>query len=91
MRIIFYGTPEFAANSLNNIVQAGFEVVGVVTAPDKPAGRGQKLQSSAVKIAAIKLELPVSQPTNLKSDDFARQLQDWNPDLGVVIAFRMMP
>ena len=91
MRIVFYGTTEFAANSLNKITQAGFEVVGVVTAPDKPAGRGQKLQSSAVKIAAIKLELPVSQPTNLKSDDFARQLQDWNPDLGVVIAFRMMP
>ena len=91
MRIVFYGTPEFAANSLNKITQAGFEVVGVVTAPDKPAGRGQKLQSSAVKITAIRLGLPVSQPTNLKSDDFARQLQDWNPDLGVVIAFRMMP
>ena len=91
MRIVFYGTTEFAANSLNKITQAGFEVVGVVTAPDKPAGRGQKVQSSAVKIAAIKLGLPVSQPTNLKSDDFARQLQDWNPDLGVVIAFRMMP
>lgn len=91
MRIVFYGTPEFAANSLNKITQAGFEVVGVVTAPDKPAGRGQKVQSSAVKIAADKLGLPVSQPTNLKSDEFARQLQEWNPDLGVVIAFRMMP
>ncbi len=91
MRIVFYGTPEFAANSLNKITHAGFEVVGVVTAPDKPAGRGQKLQSSAVKIAAHKLGLPVSQPTNLKSEEFARQLQEWNPDLGVVIAFRMMP
>jgi len=91
VRIVFYGTPEFAANSLNKITQAGFEVVGVVTAPDKPAGRGQKVQSSAVKIAADKLGLPVSQPTNLKSDEFARQLQEWNPDLGVVIAFRMMP
>jgi methionyl-tRNA formyltransferase len=91
VRIVFYGTPEFAANSLNKITHAGFEVVGVVTAPDKPAGRGQKLQSSAVKIAAHKLGLPVSQPTNLKSEEFARQLQEWNPDLGVVIAFRMMP
>jgi methionyl-tRNA formyltransferase len=91
VRIVFYGTPEFAANSLNKITHAGFEVVGVVTAPDKPAGRGQKLQSSAVKIAANKLGLPVSQPTNLKSEEFARQLQEWNPDLGVVIAFRMMP
>jgi methionyl-tRNA formyltransferase len=91
VRIVFYGTPEFAADSLNKITHAGFEVVGVVTAPDKPAGRGQKLQSSAVKIAANKLGLPVSQPTNLKSEEFARQLQEWNPDLGVVIAFRMMP
>ena len=91
MRIIFFGTPEFAANSLKGIYNAGFEIVGVVTAADKPAGRGQKLRASAVKMAAEDLGLPVSQPLNLKSESFQQQLRDWNPDLGVVIAFRMLP
>lgn len=91
MRIVFYGTPEFAATALFKIHESGFNVVGVVTAPDKPAGRGQKLQSSAVKIAAEYLNLPIAQPTNLKSDSFAQQLAEWNPNLGVVIAFRMLP
>lgn len=91
MRIVFYGTPEFAATTLVKIHASGFNIVGVVTAPDKPAGRGQKLQSSSVKIIAEQLNLPVAQPTNLKSDSFVQQLAEWNPDLGVVIAFRMLP
>ena len=91
MKIVFFGTPDFAATSLKHIYNQGFEIVGVVTAPDKPAGRGQKTQMSAVKIAAQHLNLPLSQPTNLKSESFQNQLKEWNPDLGVVIAFRMLP
>lgn len=91
VRIVFYGTPEFAATTLIKIHESGFNIVGVVTAPDKPAGRGQKLQSSAVKIAAEQLNLPIAQPSNLKSEVFAQQLAEWNPNLGVVIAFRMLP
>jgi len=91
VRIIFYGTPEFAATSLKQIYHAGFQIVGVVTAADKPAGRGQKLRASAVKMAAVELGLPISQPSNLKSETFQEQLREWNPDLGVVIAFRMLP
>lgn len=91
MRIVFFGTPEFASTSLKAIVKEGFEVVGVVTAPDKKAGRGRKLQSSHVKETAISLNIPVAQPTNLKSEDFQEQLKQWRPDLGVVIAFRMLP
>lgn len=91
MRIVFFGTPEFAAHSLRMIVQSGYEVVGVVTAPDRPAGRGQKVQASAVKQAAVELGLPLSQPEKLKSAEFQAQLQEWHPDLSVVIAFRMLP
>lgn len=91
MRIVFFGTPEFAAHSLKSIVQAGFEVVGVVTAPDRPAGRGQKMQASAVKLTALDLGLSVAQPEKLKSPEFQEQLRAWRPDLGVVIAFRMLP
>ena len=91
MKIVFYGTPDFAATSLKRIYNEGFDIVGVVTAPDKPAGRGQKIQMSAVKIVAQELNLPISQPTNLKAESFMNQLKDWNPDLGVVIAFRMLP
>ena len=91
MRIVFFGTPDFAAHSLKSIVVAGFEVVGVVTAPDRPAGRGQKMQASAVKLTAQDLGLPLSQPEKLKSPEFQKQLRAWRPDLGVVIAFRMLP
>ena len=91
MRLIFFGTPEFASTSLKAIVDAGFNVVGVVTAPDKQAGRGRKIQSSHVKETALKLGIPVAQPTNLKAESFQEQLQKWNPDLGIVIAFRMLP
>lgn len=91
MRIVFFGTPEFAAYSLEKIVNEGFNVVAVVTAPDKPAGRGRHLKSSEVKEAALKLNIPVLQPTNLKSQDFMDSLTNLNADLGVVIAFRMLP
>jgi len=91
MRIVFFGTPDFAAFSLRKIVESGFEVVAVVTSPDKPAGRGQKIHESAVKLWAKELEIPLFQPTNLKSDDFLSQFQQLNADLAVVIAFRMLP
>jgi methionyl-tRNA formyltransferase len=91
MRIVFFGTPEFAAYSLEKILEAGWNVVAVVTAPDKPAGRGMKLRESAVKQLALRYHLPVLQPEKLKSDDFMTALKSFNPDLGIVIAFRMMP
>lgn len=91
LRILFMGTPEFAVETLKSIIEAHFNVVGVVTAPDRPAGRGRKLQQSAVKEYALKQNLPVLQPTNLKSDDFLEQLQQLDPNLQVVVAFRMLP
>ncbi len=91
MRIVFYGTPEFAVPSLKGMVESGYEVAAVVTAPDKPAGRGLLMQHSAVKEYAMQVGLPVLQPTNMKSPVFITQLQAIKPDLQVVIAFRMMP
>lgn len=91
MRLVYFGTPAFAACSLERIVQDGYEVVAVVTAPDKPAGRGLQLRESEVKQAAIRLGLPVMQPVNLKSEEFQSALRALDADLGVVIAFRMMP
>jgi methionyl-tRNA formyltransferase len=91
LRIVFFGTPDFAAYSLEKIVKSGFQVVGVVTAIDKPAGRGQKITESAVKRKANELGLKLLQPSNLKSDDFMGELQSLNPNIGVVIAFRMLP
>lgn len=85
------GTPDFAVPSLEKIVEAGFNVVGVVTAPDKPSGRGQKVNESAVKQSAVRLGLKVLQPTNLKSEEFAQELRALNPNLGIVVAFRMLP
>lgn len=91
LRIVFMGTPEFAVETLKSILKANYKVVGVVTAPDRPAGRGRKLQQSAVKTYALEQNLPVLQPTNLKSEDFLRQLRELNPNLQVVVAFRMLP
>ena len=91
MRIIFYGTPEFAVASLQKIVENGFNVIAVVTAPDKPAGRGMQLQQSAVKQYALTQNIPVLQPVNLKASEFSDQLRSLKPDLGIVIAFRMLP
>lgn len=91
MRIVFMGTPDFAVASLNALVEAGFEVVGVVTAADKPAGRGQKLQESAVKKYAAEKGLNILQPLKLKDPEFIAALQSLNADLQVVVAFRMLP
>ncbi len=91
MRIVFFGTPDFAAFSLRKMVESGFKVVAVVTSPDKPAGRGQKIHESAVKLMAIELGIPILQPTNLKSPEFLEQFQQLEADLAVVIAFRMLP
>jgi methionyl-tRNA formyltransferase len=91
MKIVFMGTPAFAVASLQAILEKGFEVVGVVTVPDKPAGRGQKLMTSAVKDFALSHHLPVLQPVKLKDPDFLQQLANLNADLFVVVAFRMLP
>ncbi|WGH76637.1 methionyl-tRNA formyltransferase [Tenacibaculum tangerinum] len=91
LRIVFMGTPDFATTILQHLVENDYNVVGVITAPDKPAGRGRKLNESAVKKYAISQHLPVLQPRNLKSDDFQEQLQNWNANLQVVVAFRMLP
>ena len=91
MRIVFMGTPEFAVASLEALLAAKMEVVGVVTTPDKPAGRGRKLRGSAVKEAALKHDLPILQPEKLKDEAFLEALRAWKPDLIVVVAFRMLP
>ena len=91
LQIIFMGTPEFAVSTLKEIIKAGFNVVGVVTAPDKPSGRGRKLQESAVKQYATAQGLPVLQPVNLKSSEFIEELEALNPTIQVVVAFRMLP
>lgn len=90
-RLIFFGTPSFAVASLDALVKHSFNIVAVVTAPDKPAGRGLQLQSSAVKQYAVAHNIPVLQPSNLKSETFLNELQSYNADLQVVIAFRMLP
>ena len=91
LRIVFMGTPEFAVHILDRIIEAGYDVVGVVTAPDKPAGRGRKLQESAVKQAAVKHDLKLLQPVNLKSEEFLKELKRLQANLQVVVAFRMLP
>jgi methionyl-tRNA formyltransferase len=90
-RIVFMGTPAFAVASLKALLDAGMNVVGVVTAPDKPAGRGMQLQQSAVKQFAIANQLPVLQPEKLKSPEFFDALNSLAPDLQIVVAFRMLP
>ena len=90
-RIIFFGTPGFAVASLERLVIAGFAVVAVVTAPDKPAGRGLKEKVSPVKEFAMLHGIPVLQPVNMKDPRFSEQLKSYKPDLQIVIAFRMMP
>lgn len=91
MKIIFFGTPDFAVASLQKMVEEGFDVAAVVTAPDRPAGRGLKLQQSAVKQYAVQAGLPVLQPEKLKNPEFIETLQGYNADLFVIIAFRMLP
>lgn len=91
LRIVFMGTPEFAVATLGALVMNGFYVVGVVTAPDKPAGRGRKISKSAVKVYAESLCLPLMQPESLRDTEFISQLKAFEPDLFIVVAFRMLP
>jgi methionyl-tRNA formyltransferase len=89
--IVFLGTPEFAVASLSALVDAGYNIVGVVTAPDKPGGRGMQLQQSAVKKYAVEKGLKILQPEKLKNPQFLQELKSLNADLQVVVAFRMLP
>lgn len=91
LRIVYMGTPEFAVEPLRRLLDAGCNVVGVVTMPDKPQGRGYKLQPSAVKQFAVERGLPVLQPGKLKDEGFLQQLRDLRADLQIVVAFRMLP
>jgi methionyl-tRNA formyltransferase len=90
-RIIFMGTPEFAVASLDALVQANYNIIAVITAPDKPAGRGMRLTESAVKKYAIEKQLPVLQPVKLKDPAFVEELKRLQADLQIVVAFRMLP
>lgn len=91
MKIVFMGTPEFAAGVLQYIISLHHNVVAVVTMPDKPSGRGQKITSSAVKNIAMEYNIPLLQPTNLKDEQFLKELSELQADLFLVIAFRMLP
>lgn len=91
LRIIYMGTPDFAVESLRALVEGGYNVVAVVTMPDKPAGRGHQLQYSAVKQYALSVGLPLLQPERLKDEDFLTELRSYNADLQIVVAFRMLP
>ena len=91
IKIVYFGTPEFAASQLEAILAAGYDVQAVVTMPDKPAGRGQKIQHSEVKEAALQHNLPLLQPEKLKDPLFLQQLASYQADLFVVVAFRMLP
>lgn len=90
-RIVFMGTPEFAAVNLKKLVENNYNIVGVITAADKPAGRGKKIKKSAVKLYAETQNIPVLQPKNLKSPEFNKELKALKPDIQVVVAFRMLP
>ncbi len=91
LRIVYLGTPEFAVASLKALVEGGYNVVAVVTMPDKPAGRGHQLQFSDVKKYALEVGLPVLQPEKLKDDAFVEELRSYKADLQIVVAFRMLP
>src|ERR1700722_8955132 len=91
LRIVFMGTPEFAVASLDALVDAGYNIVGVITAPDRPAGRGMQLTESAVKKYAREKGLHILQPEKLKNPEFLAALRSLQADLQVVVAFRMLP
>ncbi len=91
LKIVFMGTPEFAVANLKSLVETGYKIVGVITAPDRPAGRGQKLNESAVKRYAKSQGLTILQPTNLKSEDFISELRSLEANIQIVVAFRMLP
>ena len=91
LRIVFMGTPDFAVTILKHLVENDYKVVGVITASDKPAGRGRKLNESAVKKYATSVDLQILQPTNLKNEEFNTELKALKADLQIVVAFRMLP
>ena len=91
MKIIYMGTPDFAVEPLRRLVDAGKNIIAVVTMPDKPAGRGHKIQFSPVKEYALSVGLPILQPTNLKDPEFIEELRSYQADLQIVVAFRMLP
>ncbi|RKE94934.1 methionyl-tRNA formyltransferase [Ichthyenterobacterium magnum] len=91
LRIVFMGTPDFAVETLKTLIESDYNIVGVITAPDKPAGRGRKLNESAVKKYALTQKLNILQPTNLKNDAFLEELQSLNANLQIIVAFRMLP
>ena len=91
LRIVYMGTPDFAVEALRCLVEGGYNVVGVITMPDKPAGRGHKLQYSPVKQYALDHSLPLLQPEKLKNEEFLDALRAWQADLQIVVAFRMLP
>lgn len=91
LRIVYMGTPEFAVAGLQTLVEQGYNIVAVVTMPDKPAGRGHQLQFSPVKQYALSVELPVLQPEKLKDETFVEELRSYKADLQIVTAFRMLP
>ncbi|MBD1398723.1 methionyl-tRNA formyltransferase [Pontibacter sp. JH31] len=91
LRIVFMGTPDFAVPTLQALVEHNYPVVAVITAPDKPAGRGQKIQQSPVKEYAVSQGIPVLQPTNLKSEAFLEELRSYQANLQIIVAFRMLP
>ena len=91
LRIVYMGTPDFAVESLRCLVEGGYNVVGVITMPDKPAGRGHKIQFSPVKQYALEQNLPLLQPEKLKDEAFVQALRAWKADLQIVVAFRMLP
>ena len=91
LRIVYMGTPDFAVESLRALVENGYNVVAVVTMPDKPAGRGHKLQYSPVKQYALQHNLPLLQPEKLKDEQFLTELRSYNAHLQIVVAFRMLP
>ena len=91
LNIVFMGTPDFAVKTLKTLVENKYSVVGVITAPDRPAGRGQKLKQSAVKVYAESKNLKVLQPTNLKDEVFLEELRSLKANLQIIVAFRMLP
>ncbi|MDR0892420.1 MAG: methionyl-tRNA formyltransferase [Mediterranea sp.] len=91
LRIVYMGTPDFAVEALRRLVEGGYQVVGVITMPDKPAGRGHKIQYSPVKQYALEQGLPLLQPERLKDEGFVEALRSWQADLQIVVAFRMLP
>ncbi|WP_299181087.1 methionyl-tRNA formyltransferase [uncultured Aquimarina sp.] len=91
LKILFMGTPDFAVETLRTIIENNYTVVGVITAPDRPAGRGRKLKASAVKEYALSQNLPILQPTNLKDEGFIENLKELQANLNIVVAFRMLP